>query len=258
MKIIVGYHGTQEDVITLTPQQESGVEFITVQLQDDNGRPLTDVHFIPVPGIVGDLYLMPLLVAGMRESLPKLIAFFQKAVRFVNVNGGVFNEAAFIDSVHAGLHKPAPLPSPITPQPVPVVVGPAPNGTLTVSVAQVTIETYAKQRSIGSAMAGVFAMPQVVGGGYGRNYSGGQESKGICIIVCSLLNSKPAAFLVRNDFFLNYTGPNWDRRTLLGAPIEDEHSVADGAEQRFQKGRMFWRSSTGKVEVYNLKGDRIN
>lgn len=249
MRIAVGY-GTQQDI--LTPEPETDVEFITVQLQDDSGRPLTDVHFIPAPGVVGDLYLMPLLVAGMRESLPKLVAFFQKAVRFSNVNGGAFNEAAFIDALHTEIHNP--LPSPIVPQPVPIVTG-----GLTTAIAQATIDAYAKQHSIGKASGEeVFQMPQVVGGGFGRNYLGGGETKGICIVVCSLLNSKPVAFLVRNDFFLNYAASHYDNRALLGAPIEDERGVAGGAEQRFQKGRMFWRQATGRVELYNLKGDRIN
>jgi len=241
MRIAVGY-GTQQDI--LTPEPETGVEFITVQLQDDSGRPLTDVHFIPVPGVVGDLYLMPLLVAGMRESLPKLIAFFQKAVRFVNINAGAFNEAAFIDALHTEIHKP--LPSPVVPQPVPVVTS-----GLSESVAQVQIEAYARSHFLNQPSSVVKML--TVPGAFSRNY---YINGKLCLVVCS--GVKDSTFMVRNDFFLNYTGDHYNNRALLGAPIEDEHSVNGGAEQRFQKGRMFWRQATGRVELYNLNGDRIN
>ncbi len=244
MIIIVG-HATQEDIV-LTPQSEPGVDFITVQLRDDEGQPISDVHFIPVTGADGDLYLMPLLVAGMRETLPELIKHFQNAIRFAGLRKGVFDERKFIDAVYLENHKPAvPLPSPVIPQPAPIVTG-----GISISEAQVVIEAYARSRggALGSALGDVFVFPQAVGSGYARNYSRGRETNGISIVVCSIVNGKPVAFLVKNDFFINYTGDNFSNRARLGAPIEDERSVSGGAEQKFQKGRMNW-TPTGGVKV---------
>lgn len=253
MRIAVGF-ATQEDII-LTPQFEPGAAYVTVQLQDDDGVPISDVHLIPITGKESDIYLMPLLVAGMTEGLHKLIEFFQKAIRFAGINGGQFNAAAFIDTEHKTLHTPVilppvPQPSPVTPTPAPVVT----DG-LTLSQAQVKIDAYARARGndIGAATGQVFPMTGMPGV-YARNHGRGGQTKDICIIVCS----KDGTYLVRNDFMLQYSGDNYNNRARLGPPIEDEHAVQGGAEQRFQKGRMLWRKSTGKVEVYDLQGKRIN
>jgi hypothetical protein len=233
MRIVTNY-GTQQNIYT--PTDEPGLQYITVQITDDEGRPRSDVTIVSTFGEAEGLFLLPLLVVAGHTAFPGLIDHFMRAVRFANVNGGRFDEKAFIEARYAALHPTPPSPIPV-PSPVPV-----PAGGLILTEAQKRIEGYAKGRGLGDAKGMVFTISPGV---YGRNYTGGQDANGLCLVVASAAGT----FLVRNDFFTNYTGAFYSNRAKLGAPVEDEHSVQGGAEQRFQRGRMVWNAKTNQVAV---------
>lgn len=250
MRITINY-GTQTH--HYTPTEEPGVNTVTVQATDDAGVPRSDVTFLHMSGSSGELYLFPVLISGIRHELPKIIAMLQRAILFANIHGGDFDERKFIEARLAELNRPLPAP---LPQPDPVVIEPVPpTGALTLSTAQVQIDAYARGRGgdIGPAIGDVFPMSGLPGT-YARNYGRGGQTKDICIVVCS----KDGTYLVRNDFMLSYSGNNFNNRSRLGAPVEDERGTGEGAEQKFKRGRMLWRRSTGKVEVYDAQGNRIS
>lgn len=243
---IVNTYADQEMVYT--PTERPGVHTVSVQVTDDEGVPRSDVTLLHMSGSSGELYLFPVLIAGIREAFPAIIALLQKMILFTHVNGGAFDVQKFIDAEYTALHKPAP--SPIIPTPLPV-----PASGLTEAIAQVQIEAYARRRNIGSMMGGVFKRLDLPGA-FLANYTGGGDTKGVCLVVCT--GQKDSTFLVRNDFFAQYSGDNINNRGKLGAPIEDERGTSEGAEQKFQRGRMLWRKSTNKVEVYDLNNNRLN
>lgn len=252
MRIITRY-GTQEN--NYTPSTEPGVNHISVQIQDDEGHPKSDVIIVTEFGNDEGLYLLPLFIVPGHKSFPGMLDAIMRVIRFVNINGGAFDDAKFVDQEYIRVHRPVP-PQPlpvVTPQPSPVIPTPVPlfTGTLTESIAQVEIESVARKHGL-ITPGDIVRMPTIAGA-FSRNY---QSNGKLCIVVCA--GPKDATFLVKNDFFLNYTGDNYGNRARLGPPIEDERGVSEGAEQKFLRGRMLWRKSTGKVEVYDLKNNRLN